>query len=162
MSNFTPQTNLTFPLSNTDIIPALTCRALDSFPSSAEILASMSLRISAMPVCSGSVGHPRDPLYDLLGSVWNFTIWGSAHAYCFLDEKLAKASLITKPMPATATETIAPPIGSSISFIFLSWFARWKGQYSCPSSAWLGQGFPSGSFSLQGFMVKLLREVQSL
>ena len=39
-------TNLTRPVSNTDIMPALTCRALDSFPSSAVTWASMSLRVS--------------------------------------------------------------------------------------------------------------------
>jgi len=42
--------NLTLPVNNTDIMPCLTCRALDSFPSSAAISASMSLRISAITV----------------------------------------------------------------------------------------------------------------
>src|SRR5215216_2517148 len=47
-----PHTNLTLPVSNSCIMPCLTWRALDSFPSRAVISASMSLRISAMAVCS--------------------------------------------------------------------------------------------------------------
>jgi len=38
-------TNLTLPVSNTDIMPCLTSRALDSFSSMAEISASMSFRL---------------------------------------------------------------------------------------------------------------------
>ena len=47
-------TNLTLPVSNTDIMPCLTCPALDNFPSRAAISASMSLRISAMPIVLGT------------------------------------------------------------------------------------------------------------
>ena len=55
------QTNLTLPPSNSDIIPALTCRALDSFPSSAEISASMLLRVSTFHFLLSTLHQPHPP-----------------------------------------------------------------------------------------------------
>ena len=50
-----------FPLSNTDIIPALTSRTVDSFPSSAMTSASMSFRVSTYHYSLSTFYQPHLP-----------------------------------------------------------------------------------------------------